>query len=260
MLPVRLNAPRGYESPALAVLMAVLMMAFFAQVALAHAREADLVASAALIPGLLTAGKGSFVDQGYRLITAAFLHGGIVHFLSNVWVLWLFGRSVETALGSVRFGLLFLLTAALGNLVHLAVYPDSGIPALGASGAVAGLFGAFIRLYPLSKVLVVVPIIILPVWFWLRAGWFILFWFGLQVLQGVLALEDPLVGGGIAWWIHIGGFLAGLALGKVLAQRTLPMPPDPPNPAPPSSQTGSWVKPDIKGPWSRKSRRWGRRS
>lgn len=245
MLPIRLNAPRGAETPALAFLMAILTMAFFAQMALEFSRDTDLVAAASLAPRLMTSGDGAFVDQSYRLVTAAFLHGGIVHFLSNVWVLWLFGRSVETALGSVRFGLLFLLTAALGNLAHLAVYPDSPVPAIGASGAVSGLFGAFIRLYPLARVMVVVPIIVLPVWFWLRALWFVLFWFALQLLQGFFALEDPLVGGGIAWWIHIGGFLAGLALGKVLARQILPMPPDPP----PSRTAGR-----VPRPWGRDGR------
>lgn len=250
MLPIRLDAPRASETPVLALLMAVLTMVFFAQFALAQAREADLVASAALTPWMMTASSGSFVDQAYRLITAAFLHGGIVHFLSNVWVLWLFGRSVESALGGMRFGLLFLATAALGNLAHLAVYPDSTIPALGASGAVAGLFGAFIRLFPSSRVLVVVPIVILPIWFWLRAGWFVLFWFGLQLLQGALALDDPLVGGGIAWWIHIGGFLTGLAIGKVMAKRVLPMPDDQSKSAPVKAPKRV-RRPDSKMPWDR---------
>ena len=252
MLPIRLNAPRNHETPVLALLMAILTMVFFAQLALTQSREANLVASASLTPWQMTDSAVAFVDQGYRLITAAFLHGGIIHFLSNVWVLWLFGRSVESAFGGVRFGLLFLATAALGNLAHLAIYPDSLVPALGASGAVSGLFGAFVRLYPLSRVLVVVPIVILPVWFWLRAFWFILFWFGLQVLQGVFALEDPLVGGGIAWWIHIGGFLAGLALGKVLAKRVLPMPPDPPATQSAAGKPGPWNQRSSSQPGNRR--------
>ena len=252
MLPIRLIAPRGPETPVLALLMAVLTMVFFAQLALSHSREADLVASASLTPWQMTGNVISFVDQGYRLITAAFLHGGIIHFLSNVWVLWLFGRSIESAFGGVRFGLLFLATAALGNLAHLAIYPDSPVPALGASGAVSGLFGAFVRLYPLSRVLVVVPIVILPVWFWLRAVWFILFWFGLQVLQGSIALEDPLVGGGIAWWIHIGGFVAGLALGKVLTKRVLLMPPDPPATQSTKGKPGPWNRHGSPRPWDRR--------
>ena len=245
MLPIRLEAPRGTETPALALLMAILMMVFFAQFAMTHSREADLVALAALVPTQMTKSVGAFFAEAYRLVTAAFLHAGILHFLSNVWVLWLFGRSVEAALGSVRFGLLILATAALGNLAHLAVYPDSMVPALGASGAVAGLFGAFIRLYPLSRVLVVVPIVVVPVWFWVRSAWFVLFWFGLQLLQGVFAWNDSLLGGGIAWWIHIGGFAAGLGLGKVLAQNILPMPPP--------TSTGTWS-----GPWSRGKRPWDR--
>lgn len=245
MLPIRLNAPRGAETPILALLMAILTMVFFTQMALDFSRDTDLVAAASLAPRLMTGGDGTFIGESYRLVTAAFLHGGIIHFLSNVWVLWLFGRSVETALGSLRFGLLFLLTAALGNLAHLAVYPDSAVPAIGASGAVSGLFGAFVRLYPRARVMVVVPIVILPVWFWLRALWFVLFWFALQLVQGFFALDDPLVGGGIAWWIHIGGFVAGLALGKVLAKQILPMPPDPP----PSKGVGK-----VSRPWGKRSR------
>ncbi|MEM7445617.1 MAG: rhomboid family intramembrane serine protease [Pseudomonadota bacterium] len=244
MLPIRLDAPRASETPILALLMVVLTMVFFAQLGLSHRQGTDLVADGALIPAVLTESGGAFLDHSYRLVTAAFLHGGILHFLSNVWVLWLFGRSVEAALGSVRFGVLFLLTAALGNLVHLIVYPESWVPAVGASGAVAGLFGAFLRFYPWSRVLVVVPIVVVPIWFWVRSIWFVLFWFGLQVLQGTFALGDPLSGGGIAWWIHIGGFLAGLGLGKTLAR-------NPPPTRPPDVSTRSSA-----GPWARRSGKW----
>jgi membrane associated rhomboid family serine protease len=153
----------------------------------------------------------------WPLLTNIFLHGGWLHLISNMWTLWLFGGAVEDRMGHLRFALLYLLCGVLASWAHMSVYPGSEVPALGASGAIAAVIGAHVTLFPRSRVLLLVPILIIPLFLPVPTLLFALVWFFLQLLQGAGDLLAPSQGAGIAWWAHVGGFLAGLVAVRALA-------------------------------------------
>jgi membrane associated rhomboid family serine protease len=128
----------------------------------------------------------------------------------------LFGPAVEDRLGSGRYLVFYLVCGVLASVTHALFNVTSVVPALGASGAIAGVMGCYMRLFPLARVIVLIPILFLPFFFELYAWVFVGLWFLVQVLQGATELFMPSTGGGVAWWAHIGGFIAGLAFGSLL--------------------------------------------
>ena len=140
------------------------------------------------------------------LLTSLFVHGGLFHLLGNMLYLWIFGNNVEDVLGAVRFTLFYFACGLAAGLTQVAVTPASQVPMIGASGAIAGVLGAYWILFPRARVDTLVLVFIVPVPAWLVLG----LWFVLQVLNIGL-------GGGVAWSAHVGGFLAGVAL--ILAAR-----------------------------------------
>ncbi len=145
------------------------------------------------------------------LLTYMFLHGGFWHLLGNMWSLYIFGDNIEDRLGPLRFLSFYLLAGCLSGLVHLVLHPDSQIPTVGASGAIAGVMGAYFVLYPGSKILTLIPIFIFPWIIEIPAFFFLGIWFVLQFLGAAGADGSA---GGIAWWAHLGGFIAGIVLLK----------------------------------------------
>lgn len=230
-LPLSTDAPRNRTSPVVLTLIAVTVGVFLYQQALPWMQERLLFTRYALIPlrysnphwalanGLDPADRTSFVSM-------MFLHGNWLHLILNMWTLWLFGRAVETRMGSLRFTLLYLVSGLLASAAHAAVLADSPIPTLGASGAIAGVLGAHATLYPRARVRLFVLIIIIPWIFALSALWYVGIWFGLQLLNGTAVFSAQGATGGVAWWAHIGGFLAGLVAVRLL---TPPRPVPPPN-------------------------------
>jgi len=157
----------------------------------------------------------SAVPGWATLLTCTFLHGGWLHFLGNMWFLWIFGDNVEDRFGHAGY-LLFYLAAGVGaSLVHLASGPGSTMPTLGASGAIAGVMGAYLLLYPRARVLVLVPIFFFIQLMVFPAALFLGLWFLLQLFQGTLAIAS-VQAGGVAWWAHIGGFAIGVAAAWLL--------------------------------------------
>jgi membrane associated rhomboid family serine protease len=146
-----------------------------------------------------------------HLITSMFLHGGWMHLLGNMWFLWLFGNNIEDSMGRLRFLLFYLLTGLAAAFGQVVANPNSVIPMVGASGAISGVMGAYLILYPRVKVYVLVPIFIfftsiaLPAWMMLG------YWFFLQLASGLVSNNDM---GGVAVWAHVGGFVAGVVLIK----------------------------------------------
>ena len=147
------------------------------------------------------------------LVTSMFLHGGWMHFLGNMLYLWVFGDNVEDWLGSVRFLLFYLVCGLLAALMQIAVHPGSRIPMIGASGAISGVLGAYLVLFPGARVLTFVPILFFFYLVRLPALIFLGLWFLMQFYNGALSLAaGALSMGGTAWWAHIGGFAAGVVL------------------------------------------------
>lgn len=150
------------------------------------------------------------------LLTTMFVHGGFVHLLGNMLFLWTFGDNIEDSMGHVRFAVFFLLTGAIAALCHAGWDMDAQVPLVGASGAIAGVLGGYILLYPRSRILVGIPLgpLFLPIR--LRAWLLIGIWFALQILN---VLGNGVDGGGTAWLAHIGGFAAGLVLLPLFKRR-----------------------------------------
>lgn len=152
-----------------------------------------------------------------NLVTSMFLHGGWLHLLGNMWFLWIFGDNIEDILGRWKYVLFYLLAGVAAALTHVVMNPYSRVPTVGASGAIAGVMGAYIVTFPRARVLTLVPIFILFTWLELPAIFVIGFWFIIQVFSGVASIGySQLHEGGTAWWAHVGGFVAGIVLIKLL--------------------------------------------
>jgi membrane associated rhomboid family serine protease len=147
------------------------------------------------------------------LVTSMFLHGSWLHLIGNLWFLWIFGNNIEDSMGHLRFFLFYLMTGMLATGVHIVSDPTSHLPMVGASGAISGIMGAYLLLYPRARVhtlfIIILYIRVFPVPAWFFLG----YWFLLQLASS--AVQVPGAGGGVAFWAHIGGFLAGLALVKL---------------------------------------------
>jgi membrane associated rhomboid family serine protease len=166
------------------------------------------------------------VDSYWALLTYQFLHGGWLHIIFNMWTLWIFGDNVEDRMGPVRFTIFYLLCGVIAGLTQLVTNPDSTIPSVGASGAIAGVLGAYLLLFPTARLIVMFPIFFFPFFFELPAVLYLGFWFFSQLFSGTLALAGPQQVGGIAWWAHIGGFLSGMLLCWLFVRRRRKLQPD----------------------------------
>ncbi len=165
--------------------------------------------------------KGFALDQIARLTTSMFLHGGWFHVLGNMLYLWIFGDNVEDRLGHFRYLIFYLLTGYVATLSHVLLYPLSDVPLIGASGAVAGILGAYLILYPRARVLTLVFIFVFIQIVSIPAVVFLGIWFLLQLLSGIAGLSVQSVQG-VAFWAHVGGFVAGMLLVALFARRGTP--------------------------------------
>jgi len=145
-------------------------------------------------------------------ISGTFIHGGWWHIILNMWTLFIFGASLEGRIGHLGFLSFYLVCGAIASLAHACFNMDSTVPALGASGAIAGVLGAYATTFPRAKVTILILLIIIPLFFKIPALGYALIWFGFQFLEGFIHLASPGTAGGIAWWAHIGGFAAGMVL------------------------------------------------
>ena len=151
-------------------------------------------------------------DDYLSFLTNMFLHEGWLHIIGNMWFLHLFGSTVEDRMGHGRFLLFYLLSGIGSSVIYFLADIHSTVPAFGASGAIAGVMGAYIVMFPKAKILTLIPIFFFPLFVELSAFVYIGFWFLLQLFSGTLSFASPATGGGIAWWGHIGGFIAGIVL------------------------------------------------
>jgi len=174
------------------------------------------------VPGYLTAfasGEGVPVGQAFfPLLSSMFLHGGWLHLIGNMWYLWIFGDNVEDRLGHLRFLLFYVLCGLIGNFAHYLFNTGSALPAIGASGAVSGVLGAYLISYPRARILVLLPLFFFWQFIELPALVVLGFWLVLQFLNGAASLAHG-AGGGVAWWAHVGGFLGGILIFLIFRPR-----------------------------------------
>jgi membrane associated rhomboid family serine protease len=162
----------------------------------------------------------SLPELSLTILTSMFLHASWLHIIGNMWVLWIFGDNIEDHLGHFLYLVFYLLCGLAGAMTHILLNVGSRVPSIGASGAIAGVMGAYFVLYPKAQVLTVVPLIIFFTFWWLPA-WIVLgYWFLVQFLSGTAIVEPGQTSGGVAFWAHVGGFVAGIVLIKLLPKRS----------------------------------------
>jgi len=201
-------------------IIALNLMIFFLESALSPRDLQSLVSIFGLVPYRFLTNLGA--TELITVFTSMFLHGGWFHVISNMWALYIFGDNIEDRLGRWRYILFYLVSGIAAALAHILVQPTSKVPVIGASGALSGVMGAYMVLFPRSRVITLVPMFIFPWFMEIPAAIFIGLWFLSQLFSGMLALSIPMVYGtygGVAWWAHIGGFVAGIVLGRLLARR-----------------------------------------
>jgi membrane associated rhomboid family serine protease len=151
-------------------------------------------------------------------LTSMFLHGGWAHVIGNMWSLWIFGDNVEDVMGRWRYIAFYLLTGVAAGLTHVFTNAGSNVPTVGASGAIAGIFGAYFLLFPRARIIVLLPILFFPFFFELPAVTYLLFWLLTNLFSGTLAGLQAENAGGVAWWAHVGGFGAGVLLHRLFLE------------------------------------------
>lgn len=154
-------------------------------------------------------------DNYWPFLTSMFLHSGWLHIIGNMWFLWLFGDNVEDRMGSLRFLIFYLICGLIASLMQVVVNPDSPVSTVGASGAIAGVLGAYLIMYPRAQVIVMIPILFYPLIFAVPATFFLAFWFFMQFFSGAASFFESTQMGGAAWWAHVGGFVSGALLHRL---------------------------------------------
>lgn len=215
MIPIR-DAARSAHFPLINWLLIVAnSLAFFWQLSLGP-RLQEAVFLYGIVPmrysDPVAAAHFTLLEQVLPFFTSMFLHGGWLHILGNMWFLYIFGDNIEDRLGSIRYLFFYLLCGIAAGLIHLITNWHSRLPTIGASGAIAGVMGAYVLLFPRARILTLVPIFFFVQFFEIPAFIFLGYWFLIQLLSAGLTPSEM---GGVAWWAHIGGFVAGAVLVKL---------------------------------------------
>jgi membrane associated rhomboid family serine protease len=232
MIPLRTTLARTSTPIITRTLVATNVAVFFIQLMLGPQTE-RLIQTFGFIPARMMApGEWGYApwEVGITLVTSLFLHGGFVHLFGNMVYLWTFGDAVESVMGHARYLLLYVAFGAIGSLLHTAVFAQSPIPSIGASGSIAGVLGAFLVLRPSARIITLFPLVIYWAMAEIRATFFLPVWFGMQFMNGFLSLasaKNTEEVAGVAWWAHVGGFAAG-ALVAVIVKRRIGAAADPP--------------------------------
>ena len=212
MIPLRDSQP-SYSTPVVTLSLIVANIAvFFYQISLDQFSLNHLIFTYGIVPDRLQYGD---------LLTSMFMHGGWMHLIGNMWFLWIFGDNVEDVLGKWKYLLFYVLCGVAAGLVHAFLNPLSRVPTIGASGAIAGVMGAYLLKFPHSRIHTLIPIFIFFTTVDIPAFLILIYWFLIQAFSGVGQIGySHLSRGGVAWFAHIGGFLAGMVL--ILLLRTKP--------------------------------------
>lgn len=221
MIPLRDNVDAKRLPVVTWVLIGINVVIFFLMIGLPQDAQQQLIFTFGVIPQNLPLDEPLNLLQQpvdlFSLISSQFLHANWFHLLSNMWILFIFGDNVEDLMGKWRYLLFYLFAGIVANLAHAISIPDAQIPAVGASGAIAGVLGAYLILFPQARILTVIFIFIIPWFIQIPAVIFLGIWFIMQISQGLIDIDQSV--GGVAWWAHIGGFIFGLALVHLFVRR-----------------------------------------
>ncbi len=208
MIPLRDSEPSHSKPVVTFLLIAANAVAFFYELSLDPFSRNHLIAVYGVVPERLWYPS---------LVTSMFLHGGWLHLLGNMWFLWIFGDNIEDILGRFKYLLLYLASGVAAGLTHVLVNADSRVPTIGASGAVAGVMGAYLLKFPHSRILTLLPVFVFLTTFEVPAYFILAYWLIIQFFSGIGSVAySQLAHGGVAWFAHVGGFLTGLILVNLL--------------------------------------------
>ena len=211
MIPLR-STERVYATAAVTgSLIAINTVIFLYQATLSPEVLNQFVTNWGIVPDRL---------QISSLFTSMFLHGGWLHLIGNMLFLWVFGRNLEDLIGGGKFLLFYLICGLIAAVVHVIFNPYSRMPTIGASGAIAGVMGAYLIKFPRARIITLVPIFFFITTMEIPAAFLLLWWFAIQFFSGFGSLgENDYSGGGTAWFAHIGGFIAGMLLIRLFPPR-----------------------------------------
>jgi len=221
MIPLRDDNPTSTAPILTVALIAANVLVFFYQVSLGPEAREVLVYQFGTIPAAVTGSRAlpealAVIPPIFSVFTSMFLHGGWLHLIGNMLYLWIFGNNIEDAMGHVRYLIFYLLCGVAASFSHILSDAQSVIPSIGASGAISGVLGAYLLLYPRARVLVLVPLGFFTQLMHIPASIVLGIWFLLQLLSSAVSNSQ---GGGVAWWAHIGGFVAGMILVALFKKR-----------------------------------------
>jgi len=223
MLPIRDRNPSGVLPGVVLVLIALNTAVFLVEQSMGRGALQDLLGDYGLVPARVTGaltGKGGLAgNMVVPAFTCMFLHGSWLHLIGNMWYLWIFGDNVEGRLGHSVFVAFYLFCGLFASATQYALGPGVDIPTVGASGAIAGVLGAYAVTWPRARVLTIVPVFFFVHFIELPAVIVLGFWFVIQLLQGAASLGVTFAHGGVAFGAHIGGFIAGAIILKVVQKR-----------------------------------------
>ncbi|MGD0153568.1 MAG: rhomboid family intramembrane serine protease [Thermacetogeniaceae bacterium] len=219
MIPLR-DSVRSRTFPIMNLTLIIInFLVFFKEISLSNNALNQLTFTYGLIPARVTtqfASGVSLLVLATPFITAMFLHGNWLHIIGNMLYLWIFGDNVEDLVGHLPYLFFYLLVGVAGSIAHILSNPASRVPIIGASGAIAGILGAYFISFPKAKVLTLLPLFFFITLVEIPAVWFLLFWFVMQLLSG---FATSVAADSVAWWAHIGGFLVGAVLINLFATR-----------------------------------------
>lgn len=219
MFPLHDDNPTEITPLVTIALIVLCSLVFFYEASLPERAGEAFVFSYGAIPAVIFGHEEAPLETAvgfpvtFTLLSSMFLHGSWMHLIGNMLYLWIFGNNVEDAMGHVKFVVFYVVCGVLAAMSHALTDPTSTMPMVGASGAISGVLGAYLLLYPRAQVLIAIPLGPIPWWwprFYVPAGFVLGFWFVLQLLSGGMSLGQG--GGGVAWFAHVGGFVAGMAL------------------------------------------------
>lgn len=218
MIPLK-DSPKTRRFPIVNTALILLnIVVFVRQLALSQIELETMVFSYGLIPRtlMISLSEGNLMAAASPLLAYQFMHGGWLHIGSNMLYLWVFGDNVEDRVGHVKYLIFYLLMGILAGVAQVVFDPSSAVPIIGASGAVAGILGAYLISCPRARVLALIPIFVIFTLAEIPAVIFLGFWFILQLFSGIASIG---VGVSVAWWAHIGGFIAGIILVNLFGKK-----------------------------------------